>query len=152
MAFTNTLQFPNNTDGSLVFWTSSSLVLTSGNRQPDSSLVFFNPGDIGSFRRIYIVVQAFSTGGNSSFDVFWKGATEFDGIFDINHDFWTGIAITTTETVFMYWADIEGTVNVIGGTGTNSEYMFQVPYLAFGIKNAGANQSDTQTMIFAQRM
>ena len=151
MAFTNILRFTEPTGGSVTIWDGQALVLLTGVRQSNAQLVWFNPGALSALGRIAIIVDHKTTGGNSSFNMFWRGATEQGTIFDQVHDFWTSIAATTTRVTSMYYTDITNDVKAIGGTDVVSPYMFQMPWIAFGIDNVGANTLTTQYTIFGQK-
>ena len=151
MAFTNILKFTHPTSGTVTFWDGQELTLLTGVRQSNAQLVWFNPGALSALGRIAILIDHKSTGGNTSFNMFWRGATEQGTIFDQVHDFWTVIAATTTEAVSMYYTDIDQDVFAIGGTDVLSDFMFQMPWIAFGIDNVGANTLTTQYVIFGQK-
>lgn len=140
MAFLNNVVIEFKEFPVLGLW--SGITATRSAGTSDTGLGMFNPGGIGSFEKIYIVIEAQAFTGTPTFDVFWKGATDVDEEFNIEHQFWTGVATSTTQTVFTYFATRAGNVVVQGGVGAESKYMFDVPYLSFGLQNNGSGNED----------
>ncbi len=135
MAFADAFQFPEIVGKHVVFWDGFSSVIGGGGSVTGA---FFHLGGVGAMKEILIQVEAIAASGTPTFNVFWKGATVFNLDLSLAHEFWTGVTTSTTNKTYFYYGNNTGQVDVIGGAGVVSEGMYNINYLAFGLKNTGA--------------
>lgn len=148
MAFSSTVPIKDINVKTLALWSGIISVIGAGGSY--SGLDMFNIGDIGALQKINITVGAIGAGA-TTLDVFWTGATVVDGEFDFKQVFWSSISVTAADTIFRYVGHRDGTKIAAGsGTPTEALYMFDVPYLGFGIDNTGGNDAQVQVEIFGE--
>ena len=141
-------------DKSLVLWSGESHFIVKNTRQAASDLYWFNTAVYGTLSKIMVFINHQALLNTTTFNVFWLMSENFEEeLTPLTHEFMTSITATTTARLSMGYMHRDATKAISGpgaGSIAFSPYIFNVPWIAFGIVNTSTEDINATITAFAE--